>query len=252
MGSSKYKIDCFKIVGSAILLTLLLHSQHARQVNAFSSVVTYGRNQQISKSASLLRSMPATTTNNGSPAHQSFVEEDDLNDSLLSSRRSMLMQILTATAGTVTGTMMMSSSPDVCHAASSKTINAETAYVNLRKAREELVVAGRTYFPKQDWAGLREYLDNEDSCINNYDANASALLTSNRLDADSKKAIGTIRRFGVGADVIIMYGGLKAEIAEDNDRPNSAEIQKYYVRTLDALEEVIAIVRSNPGFSKVN
>jgi hypothetical protein len=247
MGSSKYKIDCCKIVGSVILLSLLLHSQHTRPANAFSSVVTYGRKKQISKTASMLRSMPATTTNNGN-----FVGEDDVTDSLLPSRRSILMQILTATAGTVTGTMMVSSTPDVCHAASSKTIDAETAYSNLRKAREELVVAGRTYFPKQDWAGLREYLDNEESCINNYDANASALLTSKRLDADSKKAIGTIRRFGVGADVIIMYGGLKAEIAEDNDRPNSAEIQKYYVRTLDSLEEVIAIVRSNPGFSKIN
>jgi hypothetical protein len=245
MGSSKYKIDCCKIVGSAILLSLILHF-HARHANAFSSVVT-GRNKHISKSASMLLSVPAA----GSPAAQNF-EEDDVNDSLLSSRRSMLVQMLTATTGTATATMMMASS-DVCNAASSKlNIDPETAYSNLRKAREELVVAGRTYFPKQDWEGLREYLSNEDSCINNYDANASALLMSKRLDTDSKQAIGTIRRYGVGADVIIMYGGLKAEIAEENDRPNSAEIQKFYVRTLDSLEEVIAIVRSNPGFSKIN
>ena len=33
-----------------------------------------------------------------------------------------------------------------------------------------------------------------------------------QLDAESKIAIGTVRRYGAGADVIIMYGGLKGEI----------------------------------------
>jgi hypothetical protein len=99
---------------------------------------------------------------------------------------------------------------------------------------------------------LREYLSNEDSYLNNYDAYANALLTSKRLDAESKQAIGTIRRYGVGADVIIMYGGLKTELSEENEEPNSGEIEKYYIRALDSLEEVIAIVRSNPGFSKID
>jgi hypothetical protein len=164
----------------------------------------------------------------------------------------MLIQtIFIAAAGGMTTTI--TSPPVVSNAATPRTnIDPETAYNNLRKAREELVFAGRTYFPKRDWVGLREYLSNEDSYLNNYDAYANALLTSKRLDAESKQAIGTIRRYGVGADVIIMYGGLKAELSEENEEPNSGEIEKYYIRALDSLEEVIAIVRSNPGFSKID
>ena len=130
-------------------------------------------------------------------------------------------------------------------------LDPDTAYLNLRAAREELVVAGRKYFPKRDLEGLRDYLENEAVNMNNYEINAQALLESKRLDAESKKEIGTIRRYGVGADVIIMYGGLKSEISEDNDPINFKEAEKYYVRTLDALEEVIAICRSNKGFKQL-
>lgn len=127
-------------------------------------------------------------------------------------------------------------------------LDPDTAYLNLRAAREELVVAGRTYFPKKDLEGLRDFLNNEDLNLNNYESNAQALLESKRLDAESKKEIGTIRRYGVGADVIIMYGGLKGELSEENEIINFREVEKYYIRTLDALEEVIVIVRSNKGF----
>lgn len=130
-------------------------------------------------------------------------------------------------------------------------IDPDTAYLNLRAAREELVQAGRTYFPKKDLEGLRDFLDNEDLNINNYETNAQVLLESKRLDAESKKEIGTIRRYGVGADVIIMYGGLKGELSDDNEVINFREVEKYYVRTLDSLEEVIAICRSNKGFKSL-
>lgn len=211
-----------KMLGSWILLSFILCLQSS-QVSAFS----FASNQPIAS--------PSTT--------------DDSSDSLVS-RRSMLVQTVAAASGAAA--MVLSS--EACHAAAGppkSNIDPETAYLNLRKAREELVFAGKTYFPKQDWDGLREYLNNDDAFINNYDENANALLTSKRLDTESKQAIGTIRRYGVGADVIIMYGGLKAELSEDNDRPNGAEISKYYVKTLDSLEEVISIVRSNKGFSKL-
>ena len=263
--TSEYKINrCTKLLG---FIAFLLLSQVVTHISAFSTIVIASsrtkqqqQQQQIAtatSTTSLLLSIvsPSTTINECNPV-ESFEEDDTNNDLLLPSssrhsRRSILMQILTTTT-------MALSLPSTCHAAvssSSKKIDPETAYKNLRKAREELAVAGRIYFPKQDWDGLREYLDddNEKSTnINNYDANASALLTSTRLDAESKKAIGTIRRFGVGADVIIMYGGLKAELSEDNERPNSSDIQKYYLKTLDSIEEVIAIVKSNPGFSKID
>jgi hypothetical protein len=60
---------------------------------------------------------------------------------------------------------------------------------------------------------------------------------------EDKKAIGTIRTYGVGADVAIMYGGLLQEL----ENPGG-EIDKYLLRTIQSLDEVIAICR-NSGFS---
>lgn len=65
---------------------------------------------------------------------------------------------------------------------------------------------------------------------------------------EDKKAIGTIRRYGSGADVIIMYGGLIAEIDEGNEEPDAATVQKYMTRTMDSLDEVIAICKNSGGF----
>jgi hypothetical protein len=73
-----------------------------------------------------------------------------------------------------------------------------------------------------------------------------ALLASKRLDTESKKEIGTIRRYGVGADVMIMYGGLRSEL-DDNEYPNGGEVQKYLTRSLDSLQEIIVICQNN-GF----
>ena len=231
------------MLGPTILLTLIFHLQLWR-VSAFSSVAA-ARKKHSAERTSMVP-IVSRTVKNGTPVESS---EEDENDAMLS-RRSVLKQILTVAAVTVTTTVTTPS--DACNAATPKSnIDPETAYMNLRKAREELVFAGRKYFPKRDWEGLREYLSNDDSYLNNYDANADLLLRSKRLDIESKQAIGTIRRYGVGADVIIMYGGLKAELSEDNEELNSAEIEKYYVKTLDSLEEVIAIVRSNPGFSSI-
>jgi hypothetical protein len=126
-------------------------------------------------------------------------------------------------------------------------IRPDDAFASLVQARKELQTAGETYLPKRDWDGLRTYLEEEATNLNAYEANAGALLESKRLDAESKKDIGTIRRYGVGADVIIMYGGLRSELDEENDNPSGSEIAKYLRRTADSLDEVIAICRSN-GF----
>jgi hypothetical protein len=126
-----------------------------------------------------------------------------------------------------------------------KGIQPDTAFANLVKAREELFTAYKTFIPSRDSEGLRAYLTDEAPNMNNYAMNAQALLESKRLDAESKKEIGTIRRYGVGADVIIMYGGLKTEV--DEERPNFSEIQKYLKMTVNSLDEVIAICMSN-GF----
>lgn len=133
-------------------------------------------------------------------------------------------------------------------AAFAETITPDKAYSNLVAARDELIEAAQKYLAKADWDGLTEYLQDPDHQINHYETNANVLLTSKRLDIESKKAIGTIRRYGVGADVLIMYGGLRAELESPmGDMPNMSAVQSYMVKTLDSLEEVIVICRSN-GF----
>ena len=92
---------------------------------------------------------------------------------------------------------------------------------------------------------MKEFTESSASNMNNYEDNANSLLASKQLDAESKKEIGTIRRYGVGADVIIMWGGLKAELEEEE--PSFAAVQKSLQRSMDSLDEVIAICKSN-GF----
>jgi hypothetical protein len=124
-----------------------------------------------------------------------------------------------------------------------KGIKPEVAFQSLKDAQQELITAAKTYLPTRDFEGMDSYLKEKAVNMNAFEANASALLESKRLDVESKKEIGTIRRYGVGADVIIMYGGLKAAVEQED----SGETQKYLKRTLDSLSEVILICRSN-GF----
>ena len=134
--------------------------------------------------------------------------------------------------------------------AAAETITPDQAFDNLIAGRDELIEAAQKYLAKADWDGLTEYLQDEDRQINKYEANAQVLLTSKRLDVESKKAIGTIRRYGVGADVLIMYGGLRSELESPmGATPNMSAVQSYMVKTLDSLEEVIVICRSN-GFDE--
>ena len=145
--------------------------------------------------------------------------------------------------GTLALPVIWSSTAQVSFAAK---LRPDDAYASLVKARQELNVAGETYLSKKDWDGLRTYLTEDATNMNNYEVNAGALLESKRLDAESKKDIGTIRRYGVGADVIIMWGGLKNEV-DMNEEPSSAAVGKYLRRTAESLDEVLAICRSN-GF----
>ena len=193
----------------------------------------------ILPSSAFLSPLPVITKNDGCQMQMQRSSKTDQ-----SSRRDILVTSVASIAS------IASALPIYPPSAMAK-LDPDQAYLNLRAAREELVVAGRKYFPKEDMDGLRAYLENEAVNMNNYETNAQTLLESKRLDAESKKEIGTIRRYGVGADVVIMYGGLKSEISEENDPINFREAEKYYVRTLDSLEEVISIVRSNKGFNNL-
>jgi hypothetical protein len=159
---------------------------------------------------------------------------------------------------------------DAAYAKAGGRISPEEAYQRLVGAREELIAASKEYIAKRDAKGMKRLVTDPDSNVNRMDASMQALLESKALDAESKRSIGTIRTYGVGADVIISYGGLKAEflpaggmIEEDEDdddddddddtlKPNWGEVQKSLLKTLDSLQEVIVICRANGFKDKKN
>jgi len=176
---------------------------------------------------------------------------------------------LTTAVATVT-TILAATRPALAKpAAPTANISPEQAYGRLLVAREELKRIASDYISKRDTAGLRALLLNPNADLNRMDTSIQILLESKTaLDAESKKAIGTIRTYGVGADVMIMYGGLRSEfistldaldayadssnddledLDDDSSRPepNWGNVQKYLVKTLDSLQEVIVICRSN-------
>ena len=144
----------------------------------------------------------------------------------------------------LSGNAIFTTNVPIVHAKSGSSISPDEAFENLILGREELITVAKKYLAKRDLEGMRDYLEDVSRQINQYETNAQVLLSSKRLDVESKKAIGTIRRYGVGADVMIMYGGLRAEL-DDTESANFNEVQKYLVKTLDSLEEVIVICRSN-------
>jgi len=50
----------------------------------------------------------------------------------------------------------------------------------------------------------------------NLEQNLLTVVASPTLGPDEKKAIGTIKRYGVGADALIMVGGLEAAVNKEN------------------------------------
>ena len=75
--------------------------------------------------------------------------------------------------------------------------------------------------------------------ISTFEAAATAIVSAPVLPAEEKRAIGTIRRYGCAADVIIMTGGLR-EALENADRRGAAS---YLAKAKGSLDEVIATAR---------
>ena len=176
-----------------------------------------------------------------------------------SSRRSFLVETTTSIVAATTFLL----NPDRAIAKTAP-ISPDEAYQQLLSARGELLSLAQNDIPKSNVAGIKALVMDPKSYVNKLDTSMQILLDSKALDAESKKAIGTIRTYGVGADVMIMYGGLKAEFIPNTDegmeldddedesgtqQPNWGEVSKYLSRTLDSLQEVIVICRSN-GFEK--
>jgi len=138
-------------------------------------------------------------------------------------------------------------------------VKPDAAFKSLVKAREELQQS-REFLAKSDSKGLRDYLSDGSLNINNYGENAAALLASKQLDTESKRAIlemslkddsavfgNSIRTSGAGADVVINYGGLKADLKDEEAANDFNALNKKLKGTIDSLDEVISICRSN-GF----
>lgn len=79
----------------------------------------------------------------------------------------------------------------------------------------------------------------ESPSVTGFEKDCTILVQSTVLDAEDKKAIGTIRRYGVGADVLIMIGGLANAVSESDAR-GAAD---YAVKAEAALDELLVIVR---------
>ncbi|CAM9868868.1 unnamed protein product, partial [Choristocarpus tenellus] len=67
------------------------------------------------------------------------------------------------------------------------------------------------------------------------------LVTSNVLTSDDKVTVGTIRRYGLAADALIMMGGLMGAL-RDEDRKEGT---RYLKLLKDSLDDVISIGSSN-------
>lgn len=173
--------------------------------------------------------------------------EYDLDSQKNTINRKRALQQITSTLLLWTSGMNMNM--NIAHAKVS--VKPKEAYQGLIDARAELSNIQTKYLSKKgselDLDSLRDYIADPSLNINRYEENATALLTSKQLDAESKKEIGTIRRYGPGADVIIMYGGFKAELEEEDDVVNYGNLGKSVKRTMDALDEIITICKSN-GF----
>ena len=72
-----------------------------------------------------------------------------------------------------------------------------------------------------------------------FEEDATIIIQAPIVAAEDKKAIGTIRRYGVAADVIIMLGGLSEALRDEDARGAASFLSKAKA----SLDEVIAIAR---------
>ena len=91
-----------------------------------------------------------------------------------------------------------------------------------------------------DWAGVNDLLGA--APVSTFENSALVLVQSKALkNPEDIKAIGTIKRYGVGADAIIMLGGL-GEAASKKDSGGAAS---FLQKAKASLDEIIIIGKSN-------
>lgn len=120
------------------------------------------------------------------------------------------------------------------------------AAVKTYKASDAAAAVGRMRSSRAELAGVNALLgssnfdgalDAVESASSTLEKDCSVLVQSPVLSADDKVAIGTIRRYGIGADVLIMLGG----VAEATREENKAKAQDLLKKGIAALDEVLAI-----------
>ena len=97
---------------------------------------------------------------------------------------------------------------------------------------DELVGAG-------NFAALRSLLSA--APVSAFEDNALVLVQSKVLGLDDVKQIGTIKRFGAGADVIIMLGGLEKAVGDKN----AANAKSFLGKAKGSLDEILTICKAN-------
>mmetsp|Transcript_21516 Transcript_21516/g.42940 ORF Transcript_21516/g.42940 Transcript_21516/m.42940 type:complete len:208 (-) Transcript_21516:1413-2036(-) len=155
-----------------------------------------------------------------------------------SARRSLVGSL--ASLSFLTGS---SSSPALAAVAAGRSkADASAACSSIRSALAQLQGAKKLVDGKK-FDELLALLD-DSSDISSFETTITTLLQSKVLDPEDSRAIGTIRTYGIAADVMIMTGGLKAEL-KDNDEPNPAEVAKFYKRAIDSLKEINLILNNS-------
>ena len=114
--------------------------------------------------------------------------------------------------------------------------DAKKAIGEIREARKTLDGLD-ALLAKGDFDAAATALDAR--AVSAFEENATIIINAPVLAAEDKKAIGTIRRYGVAADVMIMTGGLKEALRDEDARG----AKSYLSKAKGSLDEVISIAK---------
>ena len=90
-----------------------------------------------------------------------------------------------------------------------------------------------------DWASAASLLGKQP--LATFEENALTLVKSSAIAPADKKQIGTVKTYGLAADVIIMLGATRSSV----DSLNSREARANSKKAKNALDEIIAVGKSN-------
>ena len=130
-------------------------------------------------------------------------------------------------------------------AVSTPSFNKNLSPADGKKAAVQILAARRaldsadTLVSASDFAALQNLLSA--APVSAFEENALVLVQSKAFGLDDVKQIGTIKRYGVGADVIIMLGGL-GTAAINSDAGNA---KSYLAKAKESLDEILVICKAN-------